>query len=453
MCQLILKPAGVSIKPEILRHCNECNDDGIGVSFDDGIKPRLRMWKTGNPKHIDAALKLIATLHDVPAMIHFRRATSGFIGRYNAHPFYVDDAKTIAAGHNGVLPIRETRLPPAISKYITSEGRHDLTFMRELSRASIWETRSPSKEDRRSDTRLFVDHVLGNLDHSKLWWRDPDVIAFIRRLLLGDRMAILSKADGLVPLSSNFIEDGSILFSNAGYKPWTGLGAYSGHGRQHNHTPQTPASGGTPIGFCSSDAKVEKMPKELEAVLTGFVPLDATDFLVGYYYYRSENGRYLPEPYVQCVCCQKYTPSAECAIGLFDSDVPMLPADQKCKECKHKMTELAAIVSEFYTDDHAPNDAKSDELTSFVSDDPSDDFESPTTDDADDDAEVCGSVGALSVLELATDPKCEPEAARRLQTICDEITKRGGDPSDTTIFEVATDPQYAGVLDAVEAVA
>lgn len=179
MCMLIAKPAGISIPHDILRHCNDRNPHGIGLAWTgvDGI----RLWKTHDPKDIDAAIAVADTLTGDDALIHFRWATHGSRTLPNVHPFLIGDGEQMAMAHNGVI---------SISTY------EDL-----------------------SDTRAFATHVLGQLRDG--WYKDPICFQQIERLLNGDRMALLHAVDGLIVLnSSKFTKHEGALYSNAMFRPF-----------------------------------------------------------------------------------------------------------------------------------------------------------------------------------------------------------------------------------------
>lgn len=177
MCMLIYKPAGKIIAPETLGICAESNRNGIGYAVArDG---ELELWKSA--RDYKEGLERIQALQSVPAIIHFRLATHGDINDDNTHPFFVDgDTRDMVAAHNGIISIES------------------------------------SKE--KSDTRMFIEHVLANLRHE--WWTSPVLVGQLESLLgRGNKFALL-RADGtpiLLNEKSGEWSDG-IWYSNSGYR-------------------------------------------------------------------------------------------------------------------------------------------------------------------------------------------------------------------------------------------
>ena len=120
MCQLIVKPAGVVIPENVLRDAWQANDDGAGFAYRDEEQNVMFAKGYFKFKHFYKAYKKIQQ-HDV--LIHFRLATHGEKVTENCHPFVVTNQAVIA--HNGILYNYQ-----------------------------------PSLQDKRSDTRIFVETVL-----------------------------------------------------------------------------------------------------------------------------------------------------------------------------------------------------------------------------------------------------------------------------------------------------
>ena len=120
MCQLIVKPAGVTITEAVLRDAWQQNDDGAGLAWRDENNEVWYQKGYFKFKHVWKAFKKVQHL-DV--LLHFRLATHGEKVIDNCHPFVVTNQAVIA--HNGIL-----------YNY------------------------SPSLSDKRSDTRIFVESVL-----------------------------------------------------------------------------------------------------------------------------------------------------------------------------------------------------------------------------------------------------------------------------------------------------
>ena len=189
MCLIAVKKSGANLpKDEHLVEAEIRNRDGIGVAY----------WKPGTSevvikKDFKNSLALIVWLktnikqEDV-CIIHFRLATHGLIDMGNRHPFPITKNTELlrqtnlvcqsAMAHNGVI-----------------DGYESKKF---------------------SDTQKFVLDILSdeavknNLDN-----------AAVRKLLCGflggDRLVIL-KNDGTIYYFGNWVSEGDIFYSNAGYK-------------------------------------------------------------------------------------------------------------------------------------------------------------------------------------------------------------------------------------------
>lgn len=126
MCMLTYFPPGQVPDVEALRNGAEFNRDGHGFAI--VARDRIIVQRSmDSDKLIDKFKGLRAALPDGPALFHSRYATHGTKGKFNCHPFRVrGDARTFV-GHNGILPT----------------------------------TVQPVKGDRRSDTRVAAEDVLG----------------------------------------------------------------------------------------------------------------------------------------------------------------------------------------------------------------------------------------------------------------------------------------------------
>lgn len=127
MCMITYVPSNVSIPVEGISNGAIINDDGHGwaiASADYGMIVQKSM------RFEDALESFIETREQVGidslALFHSRIATAGTVDEFNVHPFFADEDGQTVLAHNGILP-------------------------------SKWQ---PSLHDRRSDTRIFVDHML-----------------------------------------------------------------------------------------------------------------------------------------------------------------------------------------------------------------------------------------------------------------------------------------------------
>ena len=209
MCLLIVKPKGVVVPADNLRHANKRNSHGIGMAWiEDGV---IHMWKALEAERIEEAVEKAAELEPFDAIIHLRFATHGEKTIDNVHPFFANEAQTVAMAHNGILRIPTTK---------------------EI-----------------SDSRMFANEVLARFsDH---WWRSEVVRVFVENGIGGDRVAILTVEDGPVVFNrSRWSTEGGVLYSNSDYKPYKSRDWKSDHdwnGSKYGvsttrpaHTPSTP---------------------------------------------------------------------------------------------------------------------------------------------------------------------------------------------------------------------
>jgi hypothetical protein len=98
MCLAIFKPAGFNIDPDHLTNAAERNPDGAGLAYTDGNELVI---EKGFFDGADTVIKVLESLKDFPALIHFRWSTQGGITENNCHPFLIGDWAMI---HHGVIP-------------------------------------------------------------------------------------------------------------------------------------------------------------------------------------------------------------------------------------------------------------------------------------------------------------------------------------------------------------
>ena len=122
MCMITYIPAGIELPLDGIRNGGQTNDDGHGWAVANATEIRV-----GHSMNLETAInEMVAARQEMgggAVVFHSRWATHGEYGLFNVHPFSVTSNSVMA--HNGILP----------RKYL------------------------PSKGERRSDTRLFVDRV------------------------------------------------------------------------------------------------------------------------------------------------------------------------------------------------------------------------------------------------------------------------------------------------------
>ena len=182
MCVIVVKPAGTKVPDkELLAQCWQANPHGAGYMFARSGRVHIRkgfMTLRGFQQSISTVL----SQEDV-AVLHFRLATSGLIGKGQTHPFPLSHSRrslcatrlTCAVGvaHNGVV----------------GDGEGIL-----------------------SDTQVFVRDVLSHpflLSH----WGEEDCMDFLPSLLKGSKWAFLS-GEGTVHLAGQFETYKEYMVSN-----------------------------------------------------------------------------------------------------------------------------------------------------------------------------------------------------------------------------------------------
>lgn len=183
MC-LLMVTMGQLPKREYLVNASQNNPDGYGfaVRHEDHIVTG-RSMKYENL--IDRFYAEMAKSENPIGMFHARYTTHGTTMLENNHPFRVDGRKDIILAHNGMLPI------------------------------------TPRDGDKRSDTRIFAEDVLGSIGVEEL--DDKHTFAKLENFAAGSKIAILSTSrelrDPVYILNEDLGHwDGDIWWSNSGYK-------------------------------------------------------------------------------------------------------------------------------------------------------------------------------------------------------------------------------------------
>ena len=182
MCMITYVPAGVELPEQGIRNGADTNDDGHGWACANATEIR-----TGRSMNFDSAWADLVATRDAmgggAVVFHSRWATHGEYGLYNVHPFTVTADSVMA--HNGILP----------GKYL------------------------PSKGERRSDTRLFVDRVakdvVGNngVPSRRVARRLAEEIGY------GNKLAFLGVGPVVRIINAWAGEwSGGVWYSNGGYK-------------------------------------------------------------------------------------------------------------------------------------------------------------------------------------------------------------------------------------------
>lgn len=177
MCIAIVKPKDKVIPKEVLQTCAEANPDGMGFAFCRNGKVFIYKTVDNFEKFYEAYSKVETTS---TMLIHFRIATHGEVCKENCHPFKLNNRMALV--HNGI-----------ISGY-------------------------GSKTDNVSDTRDFIDKVIGNISHKQ--WRNHSFRELVGKVIGYSKFGILDKTgEYFIINESKGIWDDGVWYSNSSYKP------------------------------------------------------------------------------------------------------------------------------------------------------------------------------------------------------------------------------------------
>lgn len=140
MCQIIHKPKNYSLPFELLTSTCMVNSDGFGAMLFSGGKVYADKAYEGDndPEKI---AKVLETIHDEDAFLHFRFRTKGNVDAESCHPFkiYDDFDREIYLMHNGTfsdfggadtvdsLEFGQKVVAPLYETFLKSGERHPLT--------------------------------------------------------------------------------------------------------------------------------------------------------------------------------------------------------------------------------------------------------------------------------------------------------------------------------------
>lgn len=176
MCIAIVKPKDKVIPKEVLQTCAEANPDGMGFAFCKDKK--IYIYKTVDDfeKFYKAYSKVETTSN---MLIHFRIATHGEVCKDNCHPFKLNNRMALV--HNGII-----------------QGYG-------------------SKTDNVSDTRDFIDKVIGNISY-KQWW-NPSFRELVSKVIGYSKLGILDvTGEYFIINEEKGTWDDGIWYSNSSYK-------------------------------------------------------------------------------------------------------------------------------------------------------------------------------------------------------------------------------------------
>ena len=218
MCLAIVKTASARLSYEDLAEAWRTNSDGAGLAWYD---PRSRSVVI--EKGFFSLRSLWAVIeenHDKLMLVHLRFATHGSVNTDNCHPFDLSDGALI---HNGIIPIAETLAECKPRdwndwRYDEDEDEGAQTTAEAKAAYAQWlydrDLAPAVEEDEPSDTRLFVDEYLSDMQYRDL----------VKNRKMIERL--ISKGSKLATLHDN----GRFLIFNEGLGHWRGGCWYSNHG-------------------------------------------------------------------------------------------------------------------------------------------------------------------------------------------------------------------------------
>lgn len=177
MCIAIVKPKDKTISKETLRTCFNGNPDGAGFAYVKDNKIYINKFMEFD-KFYD---EYVVHEHESNMLIHFRIATHGGVNLDNTHPFKLNDRMVLI--HNGI-----------ISGY------------------------GEKKDGGLSDTRDFIDKVIGNISYKM--WKSPYFRKLVGSAIGYSKLAILdNKGNTIIINEDKGVWDDGIWYSNSSYKP------------------------------------------------------------------------------------------------------------------------------------------------------------------------------------------------------------------------------------------
>lgn len=178
MCIAILKPKDKVLSEDTLRICNEANPDGCGFAYIDNNQVIIKKFL--DFERFLEEYKKVEGMSNM--LIHFRITTHGGTNIDNTHPFILNSRMALI--HNGII-----------------SGYGD-------------------KGEGKSDTRDFIDKVIGNITHKM--WKNPSFRELVGNAIGYSKLAILDISGEYYIINEDRGSwDDGIWYSNTSYKPKT----------------------------------------------------------------------------------------------------------------------------------------------------------------------------------------------------------------------------------------
>jgi hypothetical protein len=185
----MLKPAGHTIPDAYLERAAQMHPHGFGLGWVYPESGQLHLWRS--VRDAKAWRHRVAALKGAVVIAHARYATHGPKVKANCHPAWLGEPGQALVGHNGVL-------------------------------RSV-----PDCKAGRSDSRVFIDHVLGHLKAG--WQQDAVLRGQLEHLIGSGNKLVVLNADASYTILNERIghwKDG-VWYSNDSYLPYEAKPKYS----------------------------------------------------------------------------------------------------------------------------------------------------------------------------------------------------------------------------------
>ena len=178
MCLLITKPRGIHIPDDYLYSGYEINSHGAGFAIAKDNKVQIHKGFFTFESFLKAYKKMTED-QELPALIHFRLATSGYKDKDNCHPFQVGP---YAMGHNGIINSLSDSYIKSDTRLLADKLHYAIKDVPDL-----------------LDDPTFLENLEEFIGYNKIAFLRPD----------GDFIILHEKAGSW---------DGGVWYSNGGYK-------------------------------------------------------------------------------------------------------------------------------------------------------------------------------------------------------------------------------------------
>lgn len=196
MCIAIVKPKDKVLSEETLRTCYEANPDGCGFAYIENNTIIIKKFL--DFERFLEQYKMVEGISNM--LIHFRITTHGGTNIDNTHPFILNSRMALI--HNGII-----------------SGYGD-------------------KGEGKSDTRDFIDKVIGNISHKM--WKNPSFRQLVSDAIGYSKLGILDVSGEFYIINEDRgVWEEGIWFSNSSYKPKKVYPKYNYNNNWHENKTTT----------------------------------------------------------------------------------------------------------------------------------------------------------------------------------------------------------------------